>query len=69
MSKTATRRAWLVEIRQGMNMSTYKVAASCGINQSYYSMIERGVRDPSVQTAKKIGAAMGFDWQRFYDAA
>lgn len=30
-------------------------------------MIESGDRKPTVKTAKKIAAALGFDWTLFFD--
>lgn len=55
---------WLVEIRGGK--SQYKVAKEIGIAQSTYASIEVGSRKPSVNMAKKISKAMGFDWTRFF---
>lgn len=62
-------RTWLAEIRKSQNKSTYEVADDCGISQSFYFGIEAGTRGEKlpVQTAKKIAAALGFDWTRFYE--
>lgn len=64
-------RKWLVEIRTVANMSQQAIADAAGISQSYYASIETGVRGKplSVTIAKKIAAALGFDWTRFYDEA
>jgi len=62
-------RTWLVDIRKAQGKSTYAVAKICGISQSFYSSIEnesRGEKLP-VPTAKKIAAALGFDWTKFYE--
>lgn len=62
-------REWLVGIRKKKGISQYKAAEMCGISQSYYAAIEtgaRGVKLP-VPMAKKIGMALGFEWERFYD--
>lgn len=56
---------WLVEIRG--DRSQYKVAEEIGIAQSTYASIENGNRNPSVRMSKKIAAAMGFEWTRFYE--
>lgn len=56
---------WLVEIRG--DRSQYKVAEEIGIAQSTYANIEKGSRNPSVRMSKKIAAAMGFEWTRFFE--
>ncbi len=56
---------WLVEIRG--DRSQYKVAEEIGIAQSTYANIEKGIRNPSVRMSKKIAAAMGFEWTRFFE--
>ena len=60
-------RDWLVEIRG--TKSQYKVAEEIGIAQSTYASNETGSRRPSVEMAKRIGKAMGFEWTRFYEGA
>lgn len=56
---------WLVKIRG--DRSQCKVAKEIGIAQSTYASIEVGSRRPSVDTAKRIGATMGFEWTRFFE--
>jgi len=58
-------RKWLVDIRG--EQSQQEVAAKAGISQNFYSWIEKGERTPSVKTAKKIAAVLGFDWTRFFE--
>ena len=60
-------RDWLVETRHKRGESQYKTAADIGIAQSTYASFETGARRPSVAVAKKIGAALGVDWTRFYE--
>lgn len=60
-------KKWLEEIRKRQGLTTYTVASNAGISQSYYSAIENGSRGCPVPTAKKIAAALGFDWKRFYE--
>ena len=62
-------RRWLVTIRESKRISQYKAAELAGISQSYYAAIETGTRGKplSVDIAKKLAAALGFDWQRFYE--
>lgn len=58
---------WLVELRG--NRSQASVAKDAGVTQQYYSLVESGKRSPSVPTAKKIAATLGFDWTRFFEGA
>lgn len=60
-------RPWLKQIREEKGISQYKAADLCGISQSYYASVEVGTRNVPVKTAKKIGAAFGFNWQRFFE--
>lgn len=63
----AAKRDWLTEQRKSQNKTQQDVAQECGISRQLYSFIENGDRGATVPTAKKIAAALGFDWQRFYD--
>ena len=59
-------RIWLKNIRKGLHMTQYSVAAMAGIKRPYYSFIESGKRRPSPQVAQKIAQIMHFDWTRFF---
>lgn len=58
---------WLKEIRLSAGDTQEQAAAKAGVNRSFYSMLELGIRKPSPKVAKKIANAMGFDWTRFYE--
>lgn len=58
---------WLKKMREKMKKSQQQVAKDIGISRQYYNLIELGKRKVPVHTAKKIAAAMNFDWQRFYE--
>lgn len=60
---------WLIETRKKNGMTQGDVASKCGMSRQYYAFIESGERGAKlpVPTAKKIAAALGFDWQRFYE--
>jgi transcriptional regulator with XRE-family HTH domain len=58
---------WLLEKRKSANMTMRQVSAKTGISESAYCLIEKGMRRPSVNTAKKIAKVLNFDWTRFYD--
>lgn len=62
-------RTWLKQIREQQNLTTAEIGNLSGISQSYYSLIENGMRgNPlNVDVAKRIAAVMHFDWTRFYE--
>lgn len=60
-------RTWLIALRNEKKMTQEQVAAEPGISRPYYTTIETGTRGVQVPTAKKIAAALGFEWQRFYE--
>lgn len=60
-------RNWLITIRAERGISQKDVAAAAGISQPSYCDIEKGNQNPRVETAKKIAAALGFEWTRFYE--
>lgn len=60
-------RKWLLDIRRRCGMSQRTIAAAAGISQVSYCLIERGEREPRVNTAKRIADALGFEWTRFYE--
>ena len=53
----------LRELRSKKGLSQQLVADK---STSLYCMVENGKRRPSVETAKKIAATLGFDWTRFF---
>ena len=63
--KVSEMMKWLVELRG--ERSQHMVADEIGMSQSGYASIETGARRPSVKLAKRIAAAMGFDWTKFYE--
>ncbi|SHN87991.1 helix-turn-helix transcriptional regulator [Desulfitobacterium chlororespirans] len=58
-------RLWLIEKRGANNQQ--EVASKAGIDRSFYSQIENGSRNPSVNTAKKIAKALNFEWTLFFN--
>lgn len=60
-------RNWLSDMRKAKGMSQAAASKAVGIAQASYCYIENGKRRPSVETAKKIAALLGFDWTRFYE--
>lgn len=60
-------RQWLRDLRLERRRLCKEVAADAGITPQMYSAIETGQRSPSVSAAKRIAAALGFDWTRFFE--
>ena len=58
---------FLKNIREQKKMTQNEIATKSGISRQYYGLIETGERKVPVWTAKKIAAALGFEWQRFYE--
>lgn len=57
----------LKDIRVEKNLTMKQVSVSAGISESYYCLLEKGIRRPSISVAKKLGAALGFDWTLLFD--
>ena len=60
-------RKWLKQLRLKQCLNHEDVANAANIHRAYYTMIEGGHRNPSVDVAKKIAAVLGFEWTRFYE--
>jgi len=65
--KTGKVRRWLIDIRKAKDLTQGAVAAAVGISQPSYCAIENGTSDPKKETAKMIGATLGFPWIRLYE--
>jgi putative transcriptional regulator len=59
------KRKWLVDLRGDRTQED--IATDAGISRVLYTLIETGARNPSVTTAKKIAAVLGFTWTLFFD--
>lgn len=57
----------LKKIRELEGQTQNQLASKIGISRAYYTNIENGKRKPSVDIAKKIATALGFEWTRFYE--
>lgn len=60
-------RSWLIELRKKKRLTQKEISTECGMTRQYYGLIENGVRNVPVKTAKKIAKVLGFDWKIFYD--
>lgn len=59
-------RQWLKDARIHKGLTQKKVSELIEISQPSYHQIECGDNNPSVETAKKIAAVLGFDWTEFF---
>ncbi len=53
--------------RKNKRLTQQQLAELVGVDRTLISKIESGVATPSVTTAKKIAAVLGFHWTRFFD--
>lgn len=60
-------RDWLVFARRRQNMTQAEVAVKSGISRPFYVQLERSLRDPSPQVAKRIAGLLKCDWTYFYE--
>ena len=49
----------MARIRKNKGLSLEKVASAAGIHRTTVSLIERGEREPTINTAAKIASALG----------
>ena len=48
-------------------LTQQQLAELVGVDRTLISKIESGAATPSVTTAKKIAAVLGFHWTRFFE--
>ena len=62
-------REWLKEYRKASGKSQREVAEEARVSQPYYASLECGIRGSRISgaVAKRIAAALGFEWTRFYE--
>lgn len=60
-------RQWLKELRLEKGLTQNEVAEKCNVERAYYTMIETGARNPSVNVAMSIAEALEFDWTIFFE--
>lgn len=59
----------LKDVREKKGMTQQNVADKAGLSRAAYTNIEIGKRKPSIETAKKIGNVLGFEWSKLYEEA
>lgn len=60
-------RHWLKNAREAKKLTQESVAESAGISRSYYTLIESGVKTPSVEVAKSIAGTLDIEWTLFFE--
>lgn len=65
--KLVVNRTWLTKIRNKNMLTQSEVAQRATIDRSFYSQIESGIRNPSVETAQKIADVLKFKWTLFFE--
>ena len=53
--------------REKKLLTQQQLADLVGVDRTLISKIENGAATPSVTTAKKIAAVLGFDWVKFFE--
>lgn len=53
--------------REGAGMTQEQLSQESGVKRTTIAMIESGKNTPSVNNAKKLACALGFDWFEFYE--
>jgi len=53
--------------REKKRLTQQQLAELVGVDRTLISKIESGAATPSVTTAKKIAAVLGFNWVRFFE--
>ncbi len=59
-------RAWLTQLRIQAEKTHEDVASAVDVSRQYYGMIESGIRNPSVELAKRISTVLNFEWTLFF---
>ena len=53
--------------RKKKRLTQQQLAELVGVDRTLISKIESGAATPSVTTAKKIAAVLGFHWTKFFE--
>ena len=55
--------------RLAQGLTQKQLADICGVTRTHITNLETGEFSPSVDVAKKIGQALGFDWAELFNKA
>lgn len=65
--KKSKRRDWLINIRKKRMKSQDWVSIKAEISRTFYTNIELGIKNPSLETQYKISKALKFNPRLFVD--
>ena len=54
-------------MRKALGLNQAQMANKVGVTPQMISLLEHGMRTPSVDVAKRIALVLGFDWTLFYE--
>jgi transcriptional regulator with XRE-family HTH domain len=60
---------WLAKTRDAQGKTQEQLAESADLSRNFISLLENGQRKPSLETARKIGLALGADWNEVVSAS
>lgn len=60
-------RDWLKDARKAKGLNQKAASKLAGVSQPTFYGYESGKISPSVPVAKRIAAALGVEWTRFYE--
>lgn len=55
------------ELRKSNGLSQTQLSKAVGISKQAMSNIELGKAKPNIETAKRLGKVLGFDWWKLYE--
>lgn len=60
---------WLAKTRSALGKTQEQLAEAADLTRNYISLLENGQRKPSLETARRIGLALGVDWNEVVGAS
>ena len=60
---------WLAKTRDSRGKTQEQLAEAADLSRNYISLLENGQRKPSLETARRIGLALGVDWNEVVGAS
>ena len=60
---------WLAKTRDVQGKTQEQLAEAADLSRNYISLLENGQRKPSLESARRIGLALGVDWNEVVGAS
>lgn len=67
MEQKPRRRIKTITARKKKGYYQWQVAERVGVATNYLAMVERGLRQPSVEMAKELEEVLGISWYEIID--